>query len=192
NRFLSSKKALLATGELTIRTFHDYKLTCKTLVEVFGWSQRVDALTPEDFERLRTHLAKTRGAVALGNEINKTKIILKYAADNRLIPLAIAYGQSFRRPSRKALRLERIKRGPKFFEAAEIKRMLAKASVPLKALILLGVNGAFGQSDLGQLKRSAINLETGWLSYARPKTGIERRCWLWPETREAIKAAMDQ
>jgi len=190
NRFLSSKQALLETGEITVRTFHDYKRTCQTLVDVLGWSQRVDALTPEDFERLRSHLAKSRGHVALGNEINKTKIILKYAADNRLIPLAIAYGQSFKRPSRKALRLERIKRGPRIFEAPEIKRMLDKASSALKAMVLLGINAGLGQSDLAQLPQSAVDLKSGWLNYPRPKTGIERRCWLWPETCAALQAAL--
>jgi integrase len=34
------------------------------------------------------------------------------------------------------------------------------------------------------------NLETGWIDYARPKTGIARRCPLWPETVEAIKESL--
>jgi integrase len=33
-------------------------------------------------------------------------------------------------------------------------------------------------------------LDTGWLDYPRPKTGVSRRCPLWPETAEAIRAAL--
>ena len=30
----------------------------------------------------------------------------------------------------------------------------------------------------------------GWIRFSRPKTGIDRRCPLWPETVEALKAAI--
>ena len=190
NRFLSSKAQLLATGEITQRTFQDYTGTCQRLVDVFGWSRRVDDLQSDDFEKLRTQIGKTRGPVALSNEIGRARVIFKYAADNRLIPLSVPYGQNFRKPSRKALRIERAKRGIRIFEADEIKRLIAKASIPMKAMILLGINAGLGQSDLSQLPKSAINLETGWLNYPRPKTGIERRCPLWPETIAALQEAL--
>jgi integrase len=34
-------------------------------------------------------------------------------------------------------------------------------------------------------------LERGWAAFARPKTGVPRRCPLWPETVQAIRAALD-
>jgi integrase len=37
---------------------------------------------------------------------------------------------------------------------------------------------------------STIDLERGWVNIPRPKTGIARRCPLWPETVEALKAAI--
>jgi integrase len=37
-----------------------------------------------------------------------------------------------------------------------------------------------------------VNLETGWVDYPRPKTGIARRCPLWPETIVAIRAAVEK
>src|SRR5262249_27808361 len=133
NRFLSAKLQLLGAGEITRRTYEDYKATSQRLVDVFGWDRRVEDLRPEDFEQLRAEISRHRGPVALGNEINRVKVILKYAADNRLIPLAVNYGQNFRRPSRKTLRIERAKRGSRMFEAAEIKRLLKAASKTVRA-----------------------------------------------------------
>jgi hypothetical protein len=37
---------------------------------------------------------------------------------------------------------------------------------------------------------SALNLDGGWINFPRPKTGVARRAKLWPETVEALKAAI--
>jgi integrase len=34
---------------------------------------------------------------------------------------------------------------------------------------------------------SALDLDGGWVTYHRPKTGIARRCPLWPETVQALR-----
>jgi integrase len=54
-------------------------------------------------------------------------------------------------------------------------------------MILLGVNCGFGNHDCGRLPLSAIDLDAGIVEYARPKTGIARRCPLWPETVQALR-----
>jgi integrase len=63
------------------------------------------------------------------------------------------------------------------------------ASAGLKAMILLGVNCGFGNTDLGELPLPVVNdaMKTGWVSYTRGKTGTDRLALLWPETREAIR-----
>ena len=59
----------------------------------------------------------------------------------------------------------------------------------MKAMILLGINCGFGNADCGNLPVAALDLDGSWVDYPRPKTGINRRCPLWPETVEALRVA---
>ena len=73
------------------------------------------------------------------------------------------------------------------FEAHELRAILASAGLPLRAMVLLAANCAFGQSDLANLPTRAVNLETGWVDFGRGKTGVPRKIPLWPETIAAIR-----
>jgi hypothetical protein len=70
--------------------------------------------------------------------------------------------------------------------------MIEATDGPLKAMILLGLNGGLGNHDLSELPRSSITRREGrgWLDFRRPKTGIARKAALWPETLEALDAAI--
>ena len=76
------------------------------------------------------------------------------------------------------------------FEATDVRALIEGASPQLRAMILLGVNCGFGNSDCGTLPRAALDLVGGWVNYPRPKTGITRRCPLWPETVAALRAVL--
>jgi integrase len=60
----------------------------------------------------------------------------------------------------------------------------------MQAMILLGINCGFGNADCGMLPLSAVDLNSGWINYPRPKTGIPRRAALWPETIAALRVAL--
>ena len=59
-------------------------------------------------------------------------------------------------------------------------------------MILLGINAGLGNADVGRLHERHLNLKTGWLDFPRPKTAVNRRAWLWPETIASIKEAIKQ
>ena len=190
NQFLTTKKNRLESGELTPRSFADYKATCDRISNAFALDRPIDDLTPDDFEALRASIAKIWGAVALGNEVQRVRVLFKFAVDTGLVDRPVLFGPGFKRPAKKTLRLARESKGLRMFEAVEVLRILEAADAQLRAMTLLGINCGLGNTDCGRLPISAIDLAGGWLNYPRPKTGIKRRAKLWPETVEALKAAI--
>ncbi|MHB1426647.1 MAG: tyrosine-type recombinase/integrase [Gemmataceae bacterium] len=190
NRFLTGKEMMRETGELSPRTFIDYKMVCDRLSVGIGLTRLVVDLASDDFERLRAEAAKTLGPVALGNFIQRSRSVFKYAFDAGLIDKPIRFGPLFRRPGRKVLRQARHAKGLRMFEADELLRVLDAANPTLKAMILLGINCGFGNADCGTLPLSALDLTAGWVNYPRHKTGTPRRCPLWPETVAALREAI--
>jgi integrase len=190
NAFLNHKQNLLDAGEIAPRTWAEYKQTCDILVSRMGKNRLLADLGPDDFAALRNRLAESWGPVRLANEIQRVRGVFKYALECGLVDRPMLFGAGFKRPARKVVRLLRAKQGLRMFEAEEIRRMLDAAGVQMKAMILLGVNGGLGNSDVGNLPQTALDLDGGWLNYPRPKTGVPRRCPLWAETIAALRAAL--
>jgi integrase len=188
--FLVSKKNLMESGEITARTFMEYCGTTDRLAAMFGRDRPVDDLGPEDFNALRASVAKQWGPVRLGNEVQRVRSVFKFALESGLIDKPTLFGPRFKKPTRKVLRQNRAASAKKLFTAEEIHALLGAASPQVKAMILLGVNCGFGNGDCASLSAEALDLERGWVDYARPKTGIPRRCSLWPETVAALRAAI--
>jgi integrase len=190
NRFLTAKLRKRESGELGQPAFADYKIVTDLLVSQFGARRCVDDIAADDFALLRAVIVKKWGPVRSANSISRAKSVFKYALDNGLIDRPIRYGSEFRKPDQSVLRRHRAKNGERMLEPDQLRMIIGAAPVPLKAMILLGLNGGLGNFDCATLPLSAVNLDTGWLNYPRPKTGIGRRFTLWPETVAAIRAAV--
>jgi integrase len=190
NAFLNSKKALVDAGELSPRTWTEYKAMTDELVAHLGKTRLVADLDPDDFASLRNKLAKKWGPHRLKKAIQYIRCVFKHAYESGLTDKPVRYGPGFKRPSMKTMRLHRAKQGIKLFTADEVRQLLDDAGTPMKALLLLGINCGFGNSDVANLPLSALDLERGWIDFPRPKTGIARRCPLWLETIGAIREAM--
>lgn len=186
NRFLTSKQRFQESGEITGRTFREYRATCERIADAFGLNRLVDDLGSDDFESLRADMARCWGPVTLGNEVQRMRVVFKYAYDAGLIDRPVRLGPNFKRPSTRILRRHRAEKGPRMFESNELRAMLEVVKGQLRTMILLGINCGFGNQDVGTLPMTALDLDGGWVSYARPKTGIARRCPLWAETVAAL------
>ena len=192
--FLKTKERSLNAGELTDRSFRDYFKSCRRLVRILGARKLVERITHDDLNRYRSALAETLGPNTRSNEINRARGVFKFCDDYRRVKNLVAYKVSLKRPSKKILRQEKNRKralnGPRTFEASELRAMIDEADTVMLAMILLGINCALGNSDIANLPKSALDFKSGWLNYPRPKTGIERRIPLWPQTVTALKAAI--
>jgi integrase len=205
DRFLTAKARKVAAGEITQRTLTEYTEFCQRMADSFGKSRLVATLETKDFEKLRAEAAEIWGPHRLGKFIQYIRTAFKYAYDSELIDKPVKFGPEFKRPSKKVMRKHKNEQGERYFTADEIRHLLngktikvkgektkrVKGAGPqLRAMILLGINCGFGNSDVADLQRAKVDLVNGWIDFPRPKTGIDRRCPLWPETIKAIKAAL--
>jgi integrase len=190
NAFLNAKQALVDTGELSPRTWADYKRVCDLLVNHLGKQRLVSDLDPEDFAALRNRAAKKWGPHRLSTTIQYARSVFKHAFEAGLIPVPIRFGPGFNRPTKKTMRLHRADQGAKLFTAEEVHKMIDAAGVQLKAMVFLGINCGFGNADCGNLPLAALDLDGGWIDYPRPKTGINRRSPLWAETVQALSEVL--
>ena len=78
------------------------------------------------------------------------------------------------------------------FTPEQIHKALEFSTPNMKAMLLLAIDGGMGNSDLAAMPISAIDFESGWMNYPRPKTAIDRKIPLWPETIDAIKTMLAQ
>jgi integrase len=191
NEFLHFKRGRIATGELTMRSWYDYHQTGERLMKVLGENRIVETLGPDDFERLRSDYAKTWQAVRIGNEINRARVVFRWAFDQKKIPLPVAFGAGFKRPTRRTLRKVRARdrqlHGARMFTPEELRTIIDAAPQPLKAMVHLGINGGMHNMDVATLPIEALDLERGFVDFPRGKTGIPRRIPLWPETVASIR-----
>lgn len=193
NGFLTAKKKQVAEKTLSERSFQDYKRTLKRFSDTIGRERIIENLQPKDFLAYKTKFASTNNPVSVGNEITRIKSALKWLAKSKHCK-EIEVGPDFRKPSALAARRHKREMGLKLFEPAQILSILDESGLRMRAMILLGINCGYHNSDCETLKVKTVQaaLKTGLIEHTREKTEVERGCPLWPETTEALKAWIDR
>ena len=187
NRFLNAKKALVASGELSPRTWEGYKTATDLLIVHFGkrgWSQTSTRRTSPG---LRHKMAKSWGPYRLGNTIQCVRCVFKFGYDAGLLPVPMRFGPEFKRPTKKTVRLHRAEQGAKLFTADEIRTAARRRRRADE-----GDDSSWHQLRVRQCRRRQPSPyrsgpRRGHDRLPRPKTGIARRCPLWPETVQALR-----
>jgi len=187
NAFLTRVTERQQSGEVAARTFRDYYEICEQLVKHLGRNADPERLRPEDFASFRAAIAKKYAPTRLNKHIIVTRMVFKWAFESELIDKPPRFGPDFKGASKRAVRQHKSENGKKLFGRDELLQILDAADPTLKAATLLGINGGLGNADIAQLKLSQIDLPGLLVDYPRPKTGVDRRIPLWPETAAAIR-----
>ncbi len=187
-RFLDHAQARVEAGDLSARMWAEYRRAAELLRGEFGPKRRLETIRPIELDQFRLHLRAVRHGDGLANAVRRVRTIFNWAHRAGLIDRPVHDAGLFRPPP-PAERRRHARRRPRTFEPAEARRLLGVTPPgPMRAMMLLGFNAAFGQTDcatvtLNEVKRA---LRDGWLRGNRHKTDLERTAWLWPETREAL------
>jgi integrase len=187
NLYHAAKLLKVETGELSARSFTDYKYGMDVVNNAFGRDAEIEKLQPADFTKLRDRLLKKYSPVRVGVLIQYVRSIFKYGYDMRMYKAPVHFGPDFMKPNKRVMRADKKSKSKKLFSASVIQELIMAATSWLKPAILLGINCGFGPTDCALLPIDAVNLKTGWLNFPRPKTGIDRRVPLWTETVQAIR-----
>lgn len=206
NLFLDVKGRGVKSGKLSPRTFTDYKQATDLIVTQFGERRLVGSLGPLDFQELRSRMEEAWDSPdRIGKFVTCIRSVFKYAIESKLIAETISYGPEFKKPSASEFRRHRGTGGKRMFTPQEVDQLLngkfvkvpkgkslrvRGGSVQMRAMVLLGLNCGFGNTDVGSLPLSAIDFKSRIIDFPRTKTAIERRCPLWPETIKALQAAI--
>ena len=208
NVYADYMRRVVDAGELASRTATEYTKSIRRLIAIAGADCRVDALRPIDFGAIKEKLAlpitldddskryggrtvKRRAITTVAIDIRNIRVFLNWCYKQEHIEHPPKFGDEFTPVTRKALRKKRAVDGPKDLSAKSINAILAKCKPVMRAIVLLGINGAVGNQDIADIKLSDIGKlksnSENWIDLPRGKTGAPRRFVLWPETVAAIK-----
>ena len=188
--FLTLKQQQFRAGEVSERTFENYKDIGVLMADTLGRTKHVSGLRPGDFAKMRLALGSNKSPSTLRVKIGYVKAFFAWAHRNEEIDRLPRYGDAFAKPSKLAIRKARAAKPKRLLTPEQIKGLIDGANPRYKPAILLGINCAFGNSDVAEIRDHHLNLKCGWVDFPRPKTGIDRRCPLWPETRQALREAL--
>ncbi len=191
DRFLNLKRLNIENKELSPLTFLAWHTVCAMVLKQFGAGRHVESLGPDDFDAFFRAQISGRAAGTRAQYITLVRGLFRFAYNEhqRLIAAPVLLGQSLCLPRR--LRSKRsLGDGMRVFKPDQIRKLLGIVRWPSRAVILLGINCGFGNNDCATLTFDKLDLENGWHNHSRPKTKIDRRCPLWPETITAIQQAL--
>jgi integrase len=195
-QFLASVEARAGEGRIIKRSFGEYVEAVRDFCGVVGADTRVSDLLPPHFLRHRVYLSGRFGVHRLKKYMIAVRTMMKWGADNGVVDRPPRYGTEYKLPTKRDSRLARAAReaafGPLLFTAAEVGALLAACDgVNMRAMLLLALNGGYGNEDVADLQTVVLDLDRGVAQYRRGKTGVRRRVLLWAETVDAVRAALD-
>ncbi|UCD53162.1 MAG: site-specific integrase [Phycisphaerales bacterium] len=181
NLYLDHENARRLIGDISDRHFADQRGRLREFAKSLRPNRQTSDITTLDLQKYKQKLIK-RGLSpnTINNYLKIVKAMFNWAVENEVVEKG---------PNLRALKKVTIKKVERqTFTAGQVRKLVEQADIQMRAMILLGLNCAFGPTDCAQLKWDHLDLEAGRVCLARGKTGIQRNIKLWSDTIAAIRA----
>jgi integrase len=201
NKWLAAKDEAVAAGDIKEATFAAYYKIVSDAVGVLGRNTPAKMLRPEQFRKLATKIKTKQAPTAAAKSLTVVRMMFAWAYDEGLLEAPVRTGSGFKLPRKAEKRAAARRRGNGIYTAEQLRLVLDAAekgvegvrpSNTLRAILLLGINGGMTQMEIAGLRVRDVDLKAGLIDHDRDKTGVRRTVPLWPETVEAIRAAMTE
>ncbi|MEM8738881.1 MAG: tyrosine-type recombinase/integrase [Planctomycetota bacterium] len=189
NTWLDERRKDVSDGQLSTRTWDEYKRVAGFVLQKFGRTRPPLSLGKKDFAELRREANQVWRAGRITNFVNYTKQMFRYGVDLELIDHLPNFGRRFKGQSAPDRRRQKYEAGQNLFTPEECQVLVDNAGIVMQAMIMLGLNAGFGNKECADLTENDLDLNTGIADTLRSKSQVWRRAALWPETVAAIRAA---
>ena len=152
-------------GDLSPAHAREVRGYCVHLLRHFGPTREIATIRKEDFAAIKSGFPVQWTLRSQRNHILGIRSIFKWAWQNDLVPEQPKYGRLFSVPTKRAMRNENADKPRKLFSAAQIRSLLKESRPQMRAMILLGINAAYGNDDCSELRDNWIdwdNQESTW------------------------------
>lgn len=185
--YLMARLAEHRQGDIEWVTYRELNDIGKRIVRTIGGDRSISGLVPMDFDRLNVAISHL-SPMSRQKFVQRARTIFEWIEKH--IGLAVNMGGNFNAPPRKVIRRQMNQRDSKIFTPAQIHRLLELANPQMKAMMMLGINGGYGNRDTSELPADVVDLDGAMIDYHRHKTEARRVVPLWPETVAALRAVV--
>jgi integrase len=195
NLYLEQQEARLHSGEISPQHFHDQTNRLRAFAKYIGATHKAAEIVALDIQNFRTkRINEGLRPNTINNDLAAIKALFHWAEDNevlekgpRLRAIKKVKVNNSRRNGGRA-----IAETKQTFTPQETRSLIDHATAQMRAMIWMGLNCAFGCTDVAELRWEDIDFENGEVSLPRSKTGVTRNHALWPETLAALQAVSRQ
>jgi len=159
HEYLKDIEARHRDDEIVYKSMIEFRDMTFAIAKALGYRRRIVSLGPQDFSRVRDAFAHMTPP-ARQKRFFHAGTIFNWLSKNRQIPKP-EFGSSMRVTKKAIRRYERGRRqsGSKLFAASEIHALIEHADAPMRAWILLGINGGMGPTDISEILTVGVDLE---------------------------------
>ncbi len=191
NLYLEHQESRVKSHEISSPHVAHLRYDLRDFAKFLGPTRRVAEIVTMEIQNYRAHLIDADNKPnTITGKLGTVKALFRWAEDNQLLEKGpklrgVKNVHVTKRQQRDDRRIE--SRRKQTFTPDEIQRLLAQAEVQMRTMIWLGINCAFGCTDVAELRWDDLDLDKGQVSLPRGKTGVGRHVALWPETVQALR-----